>query len=246
MPRSILKCSPTPVGGGPTAAHHHPHPSVRFPSSPKLSTVHFTHCPSSYDRTPIVVSQNSCAMPERGCRTVEQQQYQQYTWGRSVHPSVFNSFRPSDELFMDPGLLPPGLSSDDGSSEESDGIASPPPEAIQASSDASHCRAYVPSQSHLHTDPLSHPPIPQYHHQFSGPNVNDATNSATNATDYSLSFLPHPPAISTCSSKKPRDKSNGGSAKHHHREPRLATTATTSAFTSSWGQSEESSCLGGF
>ncbi|KAG8913787.1 hypothetical protein FRC00_001587 [Tulasnella sp. 408] len=116
-------------------------------------------------------------MPERGCRTyaVEQQQGQQYAWGRSVHPSVFSSFRPSDELFMDPGLLPPGLSSDDGSSEESvadhcvldlsppDGIASPPPEAIQASSDQSHYRAYVPSQSHLHTDPLSHPPIPQCH-----------------------------------------------------------------------------------
>lgn len=120
MPRSILKCQTAVVGGSSTAAHH-PHPSVRFPSSPKLSTVHFTHCPSSYDRTPIVVSQNSCAMPERGCRTyaVEQQQGQQYAWGRSVHPSLFGSFRPSDELFMDPGLLPPGLSSDDGSSEES-------------------------------------------------------------------------------------------------------------------------------
>ncbi|KAG8906145.1 hypothetical protein FRC01_008109 [Tulasnella sp. 417] len=186
-------------------------------------------------------------MPERGCRTYEPQ-VPQYTWGRSVHPSVFNASRPSDELFTDPGLLPPGLSSDDGSSEESDGIASPPPEAIQASSDASHYRAYVPSQSHLHTDPLSHPPIPQYQ-QFSGPN--DApgtmmTNSTTTATDYPLSFLPHPPAISTCSSKKSRDKSGSSGKHHHHREPRLVATATTSSFGSSWGQSEESSCLGGF
>lgn len=168
---------------------------------------------------------------------MEQQQQQQYTWGRSVHPSAFNSYRPSDELFMDPGLLPPGLSSDDGSSEESDGIASPPPEAVQANSDASHYRTYVPSQSHLHTDPLSHPPIPQY----PGPNVNDTSNLTSGATDYSLSFLPHPHAISTCSSKKSRDKSK------HHREPRSAATATTtSSFCSSWGQSEESSCLGGF
>lgn len=240
MPRSILKCS-TAVGGSTAAAAaahaHHPPCSVRFPSSPKLSTVHFTHCPSSYDRTPIVVSHNSCALPERGCRdyAAEQQQY----WGRSIHPSVFGSYRPSDELFTDPGLLPPGLSSDDGSSEESDGIASPPPETIQASSDASHYRTYVPSQSHLHTDPLSHPPIPQY----SGPNANtfNPANSTSNATDYSLSFLPHAPAVSTCSSKKSRDKSG-----KHHREPRLVATATTSSFCSSWGQSEESSCLGGF
>ncbi|KAG8989193.1 hypothetical protein FRB90_002373 [Tulasnella sp. 427] len=241
MPRSILKCSTPVASAGPAHHHHHPHSSVRFPSSPKLSTVHFTHCPTSYDRTPIVVSQNSCAMPERGCRNYATEgQQQQFAWGRSFHPSAFNAYRPmgtSDELFMDPGLLPPGLSSDDGSSEESDGIASPPPEAIQASSDGSHYRAYVPSQSHLHTDPLSHPPIP--HPSIDAYDTTSSSNSS-NATDYSLSFLPHPPAISTCSSKKSRDKSK----QHHHREPRSA--ATASSFSSSWGQSDESSCLGGF
>lgn len=63
-PRPILKRS---------AATHPPnnHPpertAVHFPPSPALSRTFSAHSPSSYDRSPIVVAPNSCALPERGC-----------------------------------------------------------------------------------------------------------------------------------------------------------------------------------
>ncbi|CAA7262656.1 unnamed protein product [Cyclocybe aegerita] len=49
--------------------HHHPHPpSVHFPPSPSQLARTFTaYSSSAYDRSPIVVAPNSCAMPERGC-----------------------------------------------------------------------------------------------------------------------------------------------------------------------------------
>ncbi|KAJ7153553.1 hypothetical protein C8R43DRAFT_450107 [Mycena crocata] len=43
------------------------HPSVHFPPSPRLTRTFSAHSPSSYDRSPIVVSPNSCALPARGC-----------------------------------------------------------------------------------------------------------------------------------------------------------------------------------
>lgn len=46
---------------------------VRFPPSPVLTKTYTAYSPSAYDRTPIVVSPNTCSMPERGCpgRTYE-------------------------------------------------------------------------------------------------------------------------------------------------------------------------------
>jgi len=259
-PRSILKCTsadPSPVAHQQHPLHHPPHhPSscVRFPSSPKLSTVHFTHCPNSYDRTPITVSPNSCAMPERGCReygstsssSSSSSQSQSFWLGNHMHPSVLDRMASEGRFgeMYEGGLVPPPLSSDDGSSEESDGIASPPPETVCTSNGASY-RAYVPpSQSHLHSDPLSHPPIPQssspnydfhhHHHHHSQPVP----------TDYSLSFLPHAPAVTR---KRSPDKSkSSSSSSHHHHHHREFRPTTTTSFGSSWGQNDEESCLGGF
>ncbi|CAL1698704.1 unnamed protein product [Somion occarium] len=42
-------------------------PLVRFPPSPTLTRTFKTHSPSTYDRSPIVVSPNQCSLPERGC-----------------------------------------------------------------------------------------------------------------------------------------------------------------------------------
>ncbi|KAF8903050.1 hypothetical protein CPB85DRAFT_1438499 [Mucidula mucida] len=55
-PRPILKRTPS------QQPHHS---SVHFPSSPLLTR---TFDAPSYDRTPIVVAPNSCALPERGGR----------------------------------------------------------------------------------------------------------------------------------------------------------------------------------
>lgn len=55
-PRSILKRS--------SRRHNN---AVHFPSSPILTRIFPADSPSSYDRTPIVVEANACALPARGC-----------------------------------------------------------------------------------------------------------------------------------------------------------------------------------
>ncbi|KAJ8472357.1 hypothetical protein ONZ45_g16683 [Pleurotus djamor] len=59
-PRPILKRFPS-------SNTHHDHHAVHFPPSPSLTRTFEAHCPSTYDRSPIVVLPNSCALPERGC-----------------------------------------------------------------------------------------------------------------------------------------------------------------------------------
>ncbi|KAJ7146063.1 hypothetical protein C8R44DRAFT_972943 [Mycena epipterygia] len=59
MPHPILKRS--------ASSPHSPHSSVHFPPSPTLTRTFSAHSPSAYDRSPIVVSPNSCALPARGC-----------------------------------------------------------------------------------------------------------------------------------------------------------------------------------
>jgi hypothetical protein len=40
---------------------------VHFPPSPTLASTHVVDPPRLYDRSPIIVAENSCAMPQRGC-----------------------------------------------------------------------------------------------------------------------------------------------------------------------------------
>jgi len=40
---------------------------VHFPPSPTLTSTHVVDPPRLYDRSPIIVAENSCAMPQRGC-----------------------------------------------------------------------------------------------------------------------------------------------------------------------------------
>ena len=46
-------------------------PRVHFPPTPTLTSIALTHSPHAYDRAPIQVAPNSCAMPERGARTYD-------------------------------------------------------------------------------------------------------------------------------------------------------------------------------
>ncbi|CAE7127039.1 unnamed protein product [Rhizoctonia solani] len=95
--------------------------NVHFPTAKRdLVKTRVTHSPASYDRSPIVVAPNSCALPARGCpgRT-----YAPDAIGRSIHPSAPRR-RPSTPC---PGLVP-----DEGSSDDSDGLISPPPERSPA------------------------------------------------------------------------------------------------------------------
>ncbi|KAJ3475923.1 hypothetical protein NLI96_g11509 [Meripilus lineatus] len=42
-------------------------PSVKFHPRDSLNQFHKAHSPLAYDRSPIVVSPNTCSLPERGC-----------------------------------------------------------------------------------------------------------------------------------------------------------------------------------
>ncbi|KAG1841558.1 hypothetical protein DFJ58DRAFT_808272 [Suillus subalutaceus] len=66
-PRPILKHQQTTpnysrVVGSPERLH-----VVHFPPSPALTRTYLAYPPSTYDRSPIVVAPNTCALPERGC-----------------------------------------------------------------------------------------------------------------------------------------------------------------------------------
>src|ERR1700728_3993766 len=77
-PRPILKRSESTHEQSPQATPRYPRASVlhktppshgvHFPPSPNsLAQTFSAYSPSLYDRSPIVVSPNSCALPERGC-----------------------------------------------------------------------------------------------------------------------------------------------------------------------------------
>jgi len=133
--------SPKPILKGPKTngfrqPHHYTHTipqhhSVHFPPSPALTHTFLAHSASSYDRSPIVVSQNDCALPERGCpgRTYFEESptsrmrpsYMVNTKG--YHPRAFSS----SSRFDVPPLVP-DVSSE---SDESDAVAGlPPPSSV--------------------------------------------------------------------------------------------------------------------
>lgn len=189
-PRPILKRSAT-------AAISPPH-AVHFPPSPSLTRTFSVHSATVYDRSPIVVAPNSCALPARGCpgRTYTLDDPEstatpsapnrghQYG-GRVLHPRALGYTASYHQRQIDndeeaerhsshshPRLPPliPDLSSE---SDESDGSA-----YLPEASDPTHL-------THGLAIPLSHrdqyanfAPIDVY-----GPNTPSA-----------LSFLPYPPS----------------------------------------------------
>ncbi|KAG5353060.1 hypothetical protein C0989_010867 [Termitomyces sp. Mn162] len=120
--RPILK-RPAPFGGAPSS----PQLAVHFPPSPSLTTHTFAaYSAAAYDRSPIQVSPNSCALPERGCpgRTYtldesasHEPASRRYHSSRGLHP---RALKPRPEPPM-PSLIP-DLSSE---SDESDAFSSP-------------------------------------------------------------------------------------------------------------------------
>lgn len=136
---------------------------VHFPPSPIISKTFVAHSPSTYDRSPIVVAPNTCALPERGCpgRT--------YTLDRNGRP--INEFGGLRTLFGDDptdSLLPPPLVQDSSSSsdESGDGLAPLPPSFT--SPDSKHRKRGVrrhhkqPSTTFDHSD--HHRITSQYNH----------------------------------------------------------------------------------
>ncbi|KDR78353.1 hypothetical protein GALMADRAFT_245500 [Galerina marginata CBS 339.88] len=110
---------------------HHPHQShhhgVHFPPSPSLTRTFTAYSASAYDRSPIVVDQNSCALPERGCpgRTYlldEQAAPSQrgIAYALDYHPRALAFASASSSNYPPVPQLIPDLSSE---SDESDGVS---------------------------------------------------------------------------------------------------------------------------
>jgi len=113
---------------------------VHFPPSPTICTTFEVHSAQIYDRSPIQVGPNSCAMPARGCpgRTYykDEEEEEQYRFcSRFLRAAELESKRDqahpralvdAAKILPLPQLIPDLTTSE---SEESDGFISPPPES---------------------------------------------------------------------------------------------------------------------
>lgn len=187
-PRPILKTCPTngsfpsPSTALPFKFLHSPH--VHFPPTPTLTDTQITHSPFVYDRAPIVVSPNTCQLPERGGRV-----YSAFTMnepssappkGSYFHPRAFEvcGLEPLNDdppHPLDPPPLIPDLSSSE--SEDSDACASSPVNSTRHDFNISRASGRDPQYPTILT-----PTCPQ---------------------DEALAFLPHPHSQT---SMKPRPK----------------------------------------
>jgi hypothetical protein len=279
-PRPILKRaepqSPTPrYTQGSLFNHHSPSHVVHFPPSPSLTRTFSAYSPALYDRSPIVVSPNTCALPERGCpgrtytlddptaQSSHAKRRPTVQNGRHLHPrAVASAYREqspdtdedADEdegqrtpthTFPPVPSLIPDLSSE---SDESDGFTSPPPETTAYHNPASY---FPPPHPYPIVAP-SHPPIPYAPHR-SISYSNDDPQGYFSGTPNPLSFLPHPPSPSDEGQKARRRKQRGQSRSRDERQnPRRGadgsykSLSVCNALANCSLEGTDDGCLGGF
>ena len=158
-PRPILKQASSTFGSSMRSTR------VHFPPSPRLSTFQFTHSPQLYDRSPLIVQPNACALPARGDRVYLVEDYDSTSQDDIIRDSI--PLRDGHSPLY-PHSLDYSSSSTHTESDESDGSLSTPPDP-----------------TNLSTTPLiaTHPPDilgPSLSRRYSGGDV--------------LAFLPHPPS----------------------------------------------------
>lgn len=165
-PRPILKHASTSLGPSMRSAR------VHFPPSPRLSTFQFTHSPQFYDRSPLVVQPNVCALPGRGERVYLAEDYDSSTQDDIICDSIplRNGYLPPHHPCEAPSYPHPfGYSSSSNTeSDESDSSLSTPPDLTN------------PSATLLI---MTHPS------DLLGPSL-----SRRRSDSDVLGFLPHPPA----------------------------------------------------
>ncbi|KAG6911072.1 hypothetical protein DXG01_004587 [Tephrocybe rancida] len=173
-PRPILKRSAAFNGVAPSRAVH-------FPPSPSLTTHTYTaYSSAAYDRSPIQVSPNSCALPERGCpgrtytldeqpTSTQERNPRRYYSSRGLHPRALACASSS--------TLPPLIPDLYSESDESDGSTSPPSDSY-------------PPPSHL----LGLPLPPDHLYSSSYDPYSPYSMTPPPITPSALAFLPHPPS----------------------------------------------------
>jgi hypothetical protein len=198
-------------------------PRVHFPPTPVLCQTHLTHSAATYDRAPIVVLPNACALPERNGRTYtpsnescaarKRRSTHAAAQGATLHPQALAAAAaPSNPKtsVSDPAGRMPSLVPDLSSCSESDesDISSTPP-----------VPTHFPSTG-LHYHHQYH-----HHHHHHAPISIVVDGNADPAT--ALAFLPH-----ANEREKPRSRS-----KAH---------GTRTARKSEFALPDLDGCLGGF
>jgi hypothetical protein len=202
-PRPILKQA---------QSKHQPHPhGVHFPPSPSLTRTFTAHSAAAYDRSPIVVAQNSCALPERGCpgRTYLLEETtacypRGIAYARDYHPRAL-AFASATHAGGSSSTVPrliPDMSSE---SDESDGFSCLPAELS----------TYCPTN----------PNAKQHGGYPNPPNLLYSSNTAYTTTDGDLSpsintYLPYPPPSSSPTSPSGYHWDAHPDGPHHNQKPR--------------------------
>ncbi|KAH7886364.1 hypothetical protein F5I97DRAFT_1778995, partial [Phlebopus sp. FC_14] len=120
-------------------------PHVHFPPTPTLTSTFTTHSPTSYDRTPLVVAPNNCALPGRHEREFTEgrtrAEYESLSSrsrssrreemkGSYFHPRAYEAcYPPPPFSSRPPPLIPDSFHYDVSSeSDDSDGLITTPPD----------------------------------------------------------------------------------------------------------------------
>lgn len=256
-PRSILKRTTERN----TAAQH----AVHFPPSPALCSTFSAYSPSTYDRSPIVVSKNVCALPERGGRTyVLDETACPRSSARAAHAQPSRSYHPramhEDRRVAVPQLIPDVSSSE---SDESDAFNNSP-YGIPAASYYSYGSHGLPTKYEYEsaytpcvdspTDinalaflpyPPSPPPIDdkarrrrrQHDSALDYDRMRSANTSSSSTSSYESERVAPPPPTKKRSSSKRRDYLNN-----------LSSAGSPNSLCSSFGSYglSDDGCLGGF
>lgn len=168
-PRPILKQASSTLGSSMRSAR------VHFPPSPRLSTFQFTHSPQLYDRSPLVVQPNVCALPRRGERVYLVEDYDSAPQDDIIRDSIplregYLQPEHTCETPIYPYSLDDSSSSSSPESDESDSPLSTPPDSTNCSATpltVTHPMDLLgPSLSRIRSDSdvlgfLPHPPTPR-------------------------------------------------------------------------------------
>jgi len=269
-PRPILKHQQTApnygrVIGSPERLH-----VVHFPPSPTLTRTYSAYPPSTYDRSPIVVAPNTCALPERGCPgrtyTLDEERpasssspSKRSQHGIHLHPrAVFNhqsQISPSKLGGIDDGsqctpwrsspTQPPLIPDLSSGSDESDGSS---PDSYNASLKPSPSIPWPPRTLGDPNGYLMTPSYDQYGYSNNSPNVHST-----------LPFLPYSPSPNDTHKvrrqrQKDRPWERERASKYGARamddeardKPSHRPYALYGGFSSSALDGSDDSCLGGF
>lgn len=207
-------------------------PRVHFPPTPTLTSTFTTHSSSAYDRTPVVVSPNTCALPGRherelfidnntaGCERRGSEPplaTTTTTHSRTRKPTPKGSyFHPRAYEACTPEPCPSSLwSSPDSDSSSSDSqVSTPTDDELDVASHRPMSMLYPPT-----TNPCT-PPSPHHHHNTNVPVIPPHSYLSPEGLTSSYSNHYHLQSPAT-KERKAGKRSNNNSENNQPRSPKL-------------------------